>query len=1341
MKKFYQTTFFAFGRQFGKIKAYARDHGLILDAYFVGYSSWNRCVNYYDLFADVDEIKKKADNIIGFLSNQENHDALDRFCKTFSDERFLESKAYIQRLKEFKPGHSSTINEEELIYHILILYHSFPRHPELMADGAINRALPNIDIHQKPWTYATMDLVTNPERALRFNYYPWLHLNLFDEKTESASVFMDQESNRLFWGDTSNNPAEPTTFIKDYFQDSKIQFQYFDPLFLGLIDVDGKPFSGEDYFHFPENQRFADAPCFIAIPLYDDGLSITPAGRVVGNCYFLFKNKEDRAEFMGLDFNPVSANPVKPISTQAVGQDFSRVSANATLLTEALGRIQTNQICDEDLWHKEPLHDFVHKVPLAQDWERILVFDCNENHSELDCWVERSSVVNHAAPEKKDLVRPGTYKDRPVFGSINQKKTPTKTLAALHRQIASAVCGCNNDCAFISHVGEVFYLVRMDRLLSSKVLSDLEPHYVARYINRVLCFQFPRKTVLPVLPGKSRLACAEVLGRRYLDRLLPVFNKLLTKRKVLSHSVTSAVAAIISRNHSHHIGSHVTPRTSLELIRDRLIELNEFPFLLHEIEKKGVTKSGELFNAAFDLVHGMKKKLDEYIQKKADFTAEVATEPIISTKRKQLFNQVLIEFIQNTLLMDNLGTNEGVRYRITNGDDGATSSYNDLKLHFHINGKPTRAFFKVVTLTSPQRVLDQTCYPYSGYVRDVMKNLKPVALHRPAEDVSVAFPGPMGEFALYGFLENLIRNTVKHNVEKIQKTHPSVDIHVEVSQYDPLDVDYVKCEIWDDLTQPTEKLVKTLQDNLERSMVDGEGKLLKGGWGLSEMKIMATLLAGSSDFLDMAGSLKIEKKEKLGRGVLVYEFKLMKAKEVAFITQRHFDKVETWQQQGFSIFSSVAAYINDLGASPAHYQFVVIDILHENLHDNLKEMNQQFPALLPGCPGVTDSHLKEMLHLFPARILVNGTSGIQLPGACVLDKSLVEELFELNDPENSLTWIWDRWLSFLQSRHGHKNPRVSVYWEQGINDDPTKAWAGAFSQLKNQTGIGYSVIGRDHTGKNVFLPPPDLSPEKETHLIYDRHGGGFNLVKKYPLAFHETTEKSSADFTPIFSTLKDDIGIQARCLCEAAFLKILVIDERVSEIAHNLIVGKNPDGSSIQSKKTKIYNSIYHMGMAKGAGVYIATHLNFNNKGPQPLSSRDNGDVNGPVCCVSMHLPENCVIPSDFQVEWQNNGASEACGAFDVVIIHQGVLEKFLKTELENGEKASFIENIAFFVNALKRHVPHVVIDSGRGIPANLPDNVKFLPFSLIEDHLMKETVSKFSLTSVLMSLIRRRQQ
>jgi len=82
---------------------------------------------------------------------------------------------------------------------------------------------------------------------------------------------------------------------------------------------------------------------------------------------------------------------------------------------------------------------------------------------------------------------------------------------------------------------------------------------------------------------------------------------------------------------------------------------------------------------------------------------------------------------------------------------------------------------------------------------------------------------------------------------------------------------------------------------------------------------------------------------------------------------------------------------------------------------------------------------------------------------------------------------------------------------------------------------------------------------------------------------------------------------------------------------------------------------------------------------------------------------------------------------FDILIVHQGILDKIQKIKNKSKEE---IESILL---DLKEKVPYIFVTSGRGKPESIPAGVKFIPFSIIESTLLQKPHSKYLLVKQLL--------
>lgn len=86
-------------------------------------------------------------------------------------------------------------------------------------------------------------------------------------------------------------------------------------------------------------------------------------------------------------------------------------------------------------------------------------------------------------------------------------------------------------------------------------------------------------------------------------------------------------------------------------------------------------------------------------------------------------------------------------------------------------------------------------------------------------------------------------------------------------------------------------------------------------------------------------------------------------------------------------------------------------------------------------------------------------------------------------------------------------------------------------------------------------------------------------------------------------------------------------------------------------------------------------------------------------------------------------------GDYDILVIHQGIIDKKLK----NHGDPQVIDN---FINRLKEDVRYVIVTTGRGSPANIPENVRVLPFSVVESTLFKKYPEKLVLVDAIMNVL-----
>lgn len=287
-----------------------------------------------------------------------------------------------------------------------------------------------------------------------------------------------------------------------------------------------------------------------------------------------------------------------------------------------------------------------------------------------------------------------------------------------------------------------------------------------------------------------------------------------------------------------------------------------------------------------------------------------------------------------------------------------------------------------------------------------------------------------------------------------------------------------------------------------------------------------------------------------------------------------------------------------------------------------------------------------------------------------------------------------------------------MYLNQKKEATPTAEWktkAKEFSFLK--------VIA-----DNTWDSDINALAGKSNYYIYDRHFQIYreNKIKngENPILFHEAIEKNSSDFVHIFSPPKIDTVYG---MVEAAMLKVLIIDERVAERCFDRIMKNTNDVYNAEN----LYGGNTRLHAAKKAGIFICTHIDTGNGAEKPIHKV----VSDKESKITVQLEGNkngYLINSILKKDKENEVETEELNP-NLIIIHQGIIEDFLK-----------VPNIEKFLDKLRKFAPYIVINSGRGIPQGLPSTEKFIPFSLLEDWVMGDRISKYSMVKFLMRLNRR---
>lgn len=356
---------------------------------------------------------------------------------------------------------------------------------------------------------------------------------------------------------------------------------------------------------------------------------------------------------------------------------------------------------------------------------------------------------------------------------------------------------------------------------------------------------------------------AECVGYSYKSSL-EEFSTLLRKE-----AIKSAKAAIMSRNISHNLGSHVMAymKQSLGSVEDML--KNGVLMYAHQKDEK--------LDYEIPYLVGVGRFLS-YLQERQDYIATVSTDyipyPSVVNFKDAIYDELNPDyrFQRHTewaghkpanILLENIAKSEGLSRRTLNNEK---QTENNIIIQY---GK------------------------FDGLNQDDAN-----ADYNRLRQWNFSLPGGiMGRQAVFSIVENVIRNAAKHgsrgkgeNLSVVfEIIDPLVDTESVKEEYKKEDLRglyIVKLTTSDSIT---DKNLKTIKDAIKDSLIEDNGQLKQSNKGIKEMLISAAWLRNIK--IEDYGPEQIEKKAPILEanmvdGKLQYVFCLPKVKEVALITER-----------------------------------------------------------------------------------------------------------------------------------------------------------------------------------------------------------------------------------------------------------------------------------------------------------------------------------------------------------------------------------------------------------------------------------------------------------------------
>lgn len=848
-----------------------------------------------------------------------------------------------------------------------------------------------------------------------------------------------------------------------------------------------------------------------------------------------------------------------------------------------------------------------------------------------------------------------------------------------------------------------------DKIYSDKGNEYIEIIYLFRKenfadFNGVSHFAVWRKTNKKINIKKQ----VKILWEKYYRLAEPKLEATLIEtlqKERLKQALQSAIAQVFARNFAHNIGSHVAIRATDKMVKKRIAELFAEQIKKVEGDDKEKQKKFLATPEIVDWLDYMGEKLDLFEVARNEFLAEYN----LPAKNVMLYRDVILPFCENTLLMDNIAHSEGVHYKY--------HCCNKLRIKVLINNVEMKADYgKLQSLDGYNEISYPDNFPYL---------VKPSGSHTIEEAFTEKAVGEndleiclTSEHTLYSILENLIRNSAKHNKTELQaKEHLEIIICVKEMEGDN---DFYTIQLYDNISKVSQEQLNGFVESITTNLITPEGMVEKKNLGIADIKINAHLLATDAaiteESLSKALTL-IYQKEAGGEFVeyepienpadvkqynFGYQFKLCKPKKVIWIGKPENKQLAA---KGIICVENKEAFksgSNNIKEEPlANYQFAILEL------DVVKELTNKSP----------NYDWDDFLIKLPHRVLLNCTEDKYKEIENNTDYMWIKELkehgriqlanekIELHNKcgNKNKNWdfdflksCWENWLKAKWNISKENKGNLVIYLEDA---EMRAKWDRVSSDILNV-----------YSSSNTTPPGKDILIEKDkTTVIYDHHSAGRNNLKvnatdKFIGNYIERDayfcyDKGSSDYVLLAftSNKREDKILFSYEAFEAGLKKIIIADERIAE----KIPFEDDKFREIKQSQTNEFKS-------KGEQT-LTTLINPNlsdlaNNGNIFIINRINEDIE-----ISKY--QNCVLaikedankPSLSFIGINSFGKKQFY--IDGLVIHRTYMQKLLEGRSTKDQKLSLM-------NSLYRNFKRIVIVSGGGKPHSMDIPMNFKPYS-----------------------------
>jgi len=323
-------------------------------------------------------------------------------------------------------------------------------------------------------------------------------------------------------------------------------------------------------------------------------------------------------------------------------------------------------------------------------------------------------------------------------------------------------------------------------------------------------------------------------------------------RVIQYHALHSAVAAIMSRNMSHNIGSHILVYLKMEKIIDlfsRIVikekkNISQFQEFFEEIGEIQIGRTcdkietlmsklsnleGYLKNlTSQDIRWGILEWIEDtktffgYLQHRMDFLAQVSTEWPKWTFSAYLMKDIIKNFLMQRHLLDGIAKSEGLRgfyyeweepYKEFLKGKSKLEKNNEKKKEEKEFGRIKIRVFNLSKISDVKYNQLKELWKKkhkSIYDRKKQLNNSRVLLYSSdkdshiniEKDIPIAIPGGViGYHALYVIIENIIRNSAKHGYTKKRGDKGALEIVIEFTDDFKEPYNYWRFRIYDNVSK------------------------------------------------------------------------------------------------------------------------------------------------------------------------------------------------------------------------------------------------------------------------------------------------------------------------------------------------------------------------------------------------------------------------------------------------------------------------------------------------------------------------------------------------------------